>query len=167
MKKSGLFLLSLMMLTGCSGNEYQITLPYGDGGKENDSIGVSFSLAEKIENGYTIKGKAYAEKDAPLSDLTTFSLTDNSPLYSANYKENVLVSFKKEDFQKKDDGSYSVQFTAVLENLSTYFVVTGEGETKKAAFFIHGSDFSRDNLMTYNTHEFSYTFDGTTATISY
>ena len=151
MKKSGLFLLSLLMLTSCGGSEYRITLPYGDGKMENDSIGVYFALAEKFKNGYAIKGKMYAEKDAPLSDLTTFSLVD----------------IRKEDFEKKDNGSYSIKFTIVLENLSSYFVVTGEGETKKASFFIHGTDFHRLDQSSYNTHEFSYVFDGTTATISY
>lgn len=168
MKKSGLFLLSLMMLTGCGGgSEYRITLPYGDGKMENDSIGVYFTLAEKIKNGYAIKGKMYAEKDAPLSDLTTFSLVDNSPLFSENYKETVLTSIRKEDFEKKDNGSYSIKFTVVLEDLSSYFVVTGEGEKKKASFFIHGSDFNRLDQSSYNTHEFSYIFDGARVTISY
>ena len=60
MKKSGLFLLSLLMLTSCGGSEYRITLPYGDGKMENDSIGVYFALAEKFKNGYAIKGKMYA-----------------------------------------------------------------------------------------------------------
>ena len=166
-KRMSLFLLPLLMLTSCGGSNYKIRLPYGDGTKENEAIGVSFSLAEKIKNGYTIKGTAFAEKDAPLTDMTTFSLTDHSPFYSEDYKETTLVSFRKEDFQKKDDGSYSVDFNIVLENLNAYFLVTGEGETKNAAFFIHGTDFRRDSIVSYNTHEFSYAYDGTTVTIFY
>ena len=158
-KRFSLFLLPLLMLTSCESIS-TIRFPYGSG----NEIGVVFSLSSKIKNGYEIKGKAFAVKDAPLTEFTTFSICNNSPMLSNSYIETVLTTFRKGDFNIEKDGSYSLPFTIVLKNLSSYFETTKEDEQKKAYFFIHGTDFNEDDITTYNTYGISYTFDGTAVT---
>ena len=59
---------------------------------------------------------------------------------------------------------YRIDFAIKLEKLSDYFDKTDEN--KKAAFFIHGDNFNREDITTYNNSDFQYTFDGTTLKIT-
>ncbi len=162
-KKLLLFLLPVLRLASCS-NPIDCMLQYGDGKIDDDEIGVSYRIDEQRKDGYEIKGYSYAAKNAKLSDKTYFSLVDVSPLFSESYNEHLLISFRKQDYTKKDDGTYRFDFTIKLEKLSDYFDKTDTN--KKAAFFIHGEDFNRSDITTYSTSDFEYTFDGTTLKIT-
>lgn len=162
-KKLLALLLPVFRLTSCS-NPIDIIVQYGNGKIEDDRIGVSYRIHDQRKDGYEIKGFSFAAKNAKLSDKTYFSLVNVSPLYSESYKEHLLIAFRKQDYIKKDDGMYRIDFAIKLEKLSDYFEKTDEN--KKAAFFIHGDNFNRDDITTYNTSDFEYTFDGTTLKIT-
>ena len=157
-KKLLSLLLPVFRLTSCS-NPIDIIVQYGNGKIEDDRIGVSYRIHDQRKDDYEIKSFSFAAKNAKLSDKTYFSLVDASPLYSESYK-----AFRKQDYIKKDDGMYHIDFAIKLEKLSDYCDKTDEN--KKAAFFIHGDNFNRDDITTYNTSDFEYTFDGTTLKIT-
>ena len=163
-KKLLSLLLPVFRLTSCS-NPIDIILPYGSGKEPESAIGVSFRINDERKDGYEIKGYSYVKKNATLSETTSFSLVDNTPLYAvSSYNEHLLISFRKQDYKKKDDGTYRIDFTVKLEKLSDYFEKTDTA--KKAAFFIHGDTFDASDILTYNTSDFEYTFDGTTVKIT-
>lgn len=162
-KKLTALLLPLMMLTSCA-NSIDCLLQYGNGKIPDDAIGVSYQIQDEMTDGYEMKGYAFAEKDAPLSDLTFFSFVDQDP-FKGSYNEQTLITFRKSDFTKKDDGTYRMDFVAKFTKLSDYFEETKEEKTLN--FFIHGQDMIANDITTYSTSRFNYTFDGKTVKISY
>ena len=163
-KKLLSLLLPVFRLTSCS-NPIDIIVQYGNGKIEDSRIGVSYRIHDQRKDGYEIKGFSFAAKNARLSDKTYFSLVDyESLLHSESYKEHLLIAFRKQDYIKKDNGMYRIDFKIKLKKLSDYFDKTDDN--KKAAFLIHGDDFNRDDITTYNASDFEYTFDGTTLKIA-
>lgn len=156
-----LLLLSLL-LTSC--NEHEIHFAYGDGRKENDSIGIDFRLASSFSKGYSMKGTFFAESQSPLQESTYFSITNDNPMLRKEheYREDCLFTFWKKELVKNSDSSYSLAFEVVFDDLEYYFK---KGEKERFWFFIHGEVYKEGDITTYSAIDMDYSFDGKTVRI--
>lgn len=158
-----MILLPLLLLTSCA-STYQTLMPYKVSDIEDSRIAVKLNYSDTMKDGYELKGTFTAQKNAALTDSTTFSFSDNDPLFSASFNEKILVTFRKQELTLKEDGSISLDFSVKFEHLENYFEKTDK-ESKKNYFFLHGLDFDRTKPNTYVTHPIEYTFDGKTVKI--
>lgn len=156
-RRNALMLLLSLLLTSC--NEQEIHFAYGDGRKENDSIGVDFRLASSFSKGYSMKGTFFAESQSPLQERTYFSVTNGNPMLPKEdgYREDHLFTFWKKDLVKNSDSSYSLSFEVVFDDLEYYFK---KGEKERFWFFIHGEGYKEGDITTYSALDMDYSFDG-------
>ncbi len=158
MKKLAKFILAaifgtvMLCFAACGG--YDVTLPIGDGSKENDSVTAAFKIDETLTDGYELKVTFTAESEADLSRDFIFALAFSDPLFSSQYEENVLCSVKGSALAEGEQ-----KFAVKFDSLSDYFGETGEA--KKFYLVLHADGTDRSgNITEWNSSEYSYTFDG-------
>ena len=142
----------MLCFAACGG--YDVTLPIGDGSKENDGVTAAFKIDETLTDGYELKVTFTAESEADLSRDFIFALAFSDPLFSSQYEENVLCSVKGSALAEGEQ-KIAVKFNS----LSDYFGETGEA--KKFYLVLHADGTDRSgNITEWNSSEYSYTFDG-------
>lgn len=97
LNKLGISLIALMSITSC-GNSYEIEQGIGNGNIPNDSVKIVYSFSSTLKDGDVIKGYTYAQRDVTLDTKYYFSVFSTNPLIEGNYRENVLISFTKDDY---------------------------------------------------------------------
>lgn len=149
------------------GGKFEVELGIGDGSKENDSVRVNYTLDEKIENGYEMKCKVSAEKEADLNRDFIFAFASSDPIFSSgNYTETVLFTVKGSDLaaKKNSDGSYgNLEINVKFDDLSKYFEQTDSEKEFHLVLHVDGATWS---VTTWNDSDYKYTFDGTKAKIT-
>lgn len=158
MKKFCLVMISLFfMFTMVScGPKYEVILSMGDGRVEDDNVTVAYDIHEKLKDGYVLKGKMIAEKNANMALDYYFTISFDDPLSSSNYSEKVLFSVKGADFEKEktSNGYGPIKFEIKLEKLESYFEKT---DTEKQVYLvIHGSEWNKSDITTYNSSRYTY-----------
>lgn len=76
-----------------------------------------------------------------------------NPLIEGNYRENVLISFTKDDYleKKKDDGTYDkINFELKVNVKNMFFVVTDV-----CYFVFHKENWEKTEITTYSSFELS------------
>lgn len=149
-----LTVFSAVAMTSC-GSAYVVDLPIGDGGRENDNVTCHYEIAEKLKDGYELKGYFTAEAEADLADEFVFSVSFDGQ-YSDTFRETVLYSFKGEDLKNANGGKLS--FVVKFDKLSDVFPETADAA--KFSFYFHRASAERTDIIGWNNSEYSYTFDG-------
>ena len=151
--------LSAILFTACS--EYEVSLPVGDGMVENDNVNCEYKIAEKLTDGYELKGTFSYESEANLDDEFVLSITFGDR-FATDTKENVLYSFKGEDLKNADGGK--INFTVKFEKLSVIFPETSESEQFNINFHREGK--KPTDITDWNSSSYEYVFDGKTLKIT-
>lgn len=152
LNKLGISLIALMSITSC-GNSHEIDQGVGNGNIPNGSVKIVYSLPSTLNDGDVIKGYTYAQRDVTLDTKYYFSVFSTNPLIEGSYRENVLISFTKEDYlkSKKDDGTYDkINFELKVNVKNMFFVVTDV-----CYFVFHKENWEKTEITTYSSFELS------------
>lgn len=152
LNKLGISLITLMSITSCV-NLYEIEQGVGNGNIPNDSVKIVYSFSSTLKDGDVIKGYTYAQSDVTLDTKYYFSVLSTNPLIEGNYRENVLISFTKDDYleKKKDDGTYDkINFELKVNVKNMFFVVTDV-----CYFVFHKENWEKTEITTYSSFELS------------
>ena len=152
LNKLGLSLIALMSITSC-GNSYEIDQGVGNGSIPNDSVKIVYSLPSTLKDDDVIKGYTYAQSDVTLDTKYYFSIFSIDPIKEGSYRENVLISFSREDYLKsqKDDGTYNkINFEMKVNVKNMFFVVTDV-----CYFVFHKENWNRGDVTTYSSFDLS------------
>lgn len=163
LNKLGISLIALMSITSC-GNPHEIDQGVGNGNIPNDSVKIVYSFPSTLNDGDVIKGYTYAQRDVTLDTKYYFSVFNIDPLKEGSYRENVLISFSKEDYlkSKKDDGTYEkINFEIKVNVKNMFFVVTNV-----CHFVFHKENWNRTDITTYSSVDLSCKISETSITFS-
>ena len=128
--------------------------------KTENAVRLLYETDDSIKNGYEMKCKIRAEKNADLNRDFIFALSSSDPIFSDSYTEYTLFMASGSDIAalKKDDGSYGdLQFIVKFDDLSKYFEETKEA---KQVYFVFHSIGDEKSIFTYSSSSYNYTFDG-------
>ena len=167
MKKRISFLLAaltaVLLFASCGG--YEVKLGIGDGSAADDAVTVSFTLPEKIKDGFTLSCRFSAEKAANLDGSIVFALASADPLFADSYTEKVLYRFSGSELAalKRSDGScgdlrVDVNFGTLSDILAA--------ESGTFCLVLHREDADRTDITAWNSSSYGYTRTGGTAQIT-
>ena len=141
--------------------EGNIGISDNDKTKTENAVRLLYETDDSIKNGYEMKCKIRAEKNADLNRDFIFALSSSDPIFSDSYTEYTLFMARGSDIAalKKNDGSYGdLQFIVKFDDLSKYFEETQE---EKKVYFVLHSIGDEKSIFTYSSASYNYTFDGT------
>lgn len=147
--------------------EGNIGISDNDKTKTKNAVRLLYETDDSIKNGYEMKCKIRAEKNADLNRDFIFALSSSDPIFSDSYTEYTLFMASGSDIAalKKDDDSYGdLQFIVKFDDLSKYFEETQE---EKQVYFVFHSIGDEKSILTYSSASYNYTFDGTKLKLSW
>ncbi len=146
-------LSSLLLLTSCGSTPIEGTLYIGDAFTKKNAIVFKYNFNSVLDEGSKISGTISAQENAVLKNEYIFSYTQTNPLNATDFAENVLVGFTKANLSDGKEAKYDL-------TLDLKKVFPGTEEVNTMYFIIHTDDWKTNDMSTFTSSSFKYSWDG-------